>query len=150
MEEELIKCPYCGSTQIVANKKGFSVGKAAVGGILLGGVGLLAGAIGNNNIVITCLKCGKTFSPNDTAKMEENKKNAEKLERQKSRETKIANEAAQLRKEAEIRELTPREQQVIKEDERNQKAHNFANNCIILILVMFLLLIVFLAVKCTL
>lgn len=29
------------------SKKGFSVGKAAVGGILLGGIGLLGGALGN-------------------------------------------------------------------------------------------------------
>ena len=49
--EDQIKCPKCGSTQLIANKKGFSLGKAAVGGLLLGGVGLLAGAIGNNNIV---------------------------------------------------------------------------------------------------
>lgn len=50
-DEDIVCCPKCGSTQITANKKGFSVGKA----ILLGGVG---GFIGKNKIEITCLKCG--------------------------------------------------------------------------------------------
>lgn len=50
-DEDVVCCPKCGSTQITANKKGFSVGKA----ILLGGVG---GFIGKNKIEITCLKCG--------------------------------------------------------------------------------------------
>ena len=45
-----IKCPKCSSTQLTANKKGFS-GKQAVGGALLtGGIGLLAGTIGSNKI----------------------------------------------------------------------------------------------------
>jgi tellurium resistance protein TerD len=62
MSEE-IKCPQCGSTQIAAGKKGFGLGKAIGGGLLLGPVGLLGGAIGKNKIVITCLKCGKQWRP---------------------------------------------------------------------------------------
>lgn len=50
-DEDIVCCPKCGSTQITANKKGFSVGKS----ILLGGIG---GFIGKNKIEITCLKCG--------------------------------------------------------------------------------------------
>ena len=46
----------CGSTQLTANKKGFSVGQAVAGGII-------GGAIGMNKIKITCLKCGNTFNP---------------------------------------------------------------------------------------
>ena len=42
-DDDLIKCPACRSTQITANKKGFGLGKAVVGGVLLGGVGLLGG-----------------------------------------------------------------------------------------------------------
>lgn len=58
-----IKCPKCGSNQVAANKKGFSGQKAVVGGLLTGGVGLLAGTIGSNKVKITCLSCGKEFTP---------------------------------------------------------------------------------------
>ena len=51
-------CPMCKSTQIVANKKGFGLGKASAGGLLLGPIGLLGGVIGSGKIVVTCLKCG--------------------------------------------------------------------------------------------
>ncbi|MFY9140618.1 MAG: hypothetical protein WAO30_07665 [Thermacetogeniaceae bacterium] len=56
--EDLIKCPRCGSTQFHTGDKGYSVGKAAVGGILIGAVGLLGGLIGSKKTMITCLKCG--------------------------------------------------------------------------------------------
>lgn len=62
-----IKCPKCGSTQITANKKGFSGKKAIAGAVLTGGIGLLAGTIGSNNIVITCLSCNNTFQPGEGA-----------------------------------------------------------------------------------
>jgi predicted RNA-binding Zn-ribbon protein involved in translation (DUF1610 family) len=63
-----IKCPKCGSNQITANKKGFSGGKALVGGVLTGGVGLLAGTIGSKKIIITCLSCGYEFKPGESNK----------------------------------------------------------------------------------
>jgi predicted RNA-binding Zn-ribbon protein involved in translation (DUF1610 family) len=63
--EEQIKCPNCGSTQIIANKKGFSGKKAVVGGLLVGGIGLLAGTHKSNNIKITCLSCNTSFSPGE-------------------------------------------------------------------------------------
>lgn len=53
-----LACPKCGSTQLTANKKGFGLGKALIGGAKFGGVGLLAGFLGNNKIRITCLNCG--------------------------------------------------------------------------------------------
>ena len=60
-----LQCPKCRSTQLTANKKGFS-GKQAVGGaILTGGIGLLAGTIGSNAIKITCLSCGNQFKPGE-------------------------------------------------------------------------------------
>jgi predicted nucleic-acid-binding Zn-ribbon protein len=66
--ENSIKCPKCNSTQITANKKGFSVGKAAAGVILTGGIGVVAGAIGSNNIEVTCLSCGYSWSPSEYKK----------------------------------------------------------------------------------
>jgi len=58
-----IKCPKCSSSQIMANKKGLSIGKAAVGGILLGPLGLLGGGLGKDKIIISCLKCGNQWNP---------------------------------------------------------------------------------------
>lgn len=58
---EPIHCPKCGSTQITAGKKGFSVGKAIVGDLVAGPEGLLAGNIGSNKVIVTCLKCGHTW-----------------------------------------------------------------------------------------
>ena len=39
-------------------KKGFSVGKAAFGGVLLGPLGLLGGALGKKKSTYYCGKCG--------------------------------------------------------------------------------------------
>ncbi len=55
------KCPKCGSTSLSGGKQGFGVGKAVAGAVLLGGVGLLAGGIGANKTVITCMNCGYKF-----------------------------------------------------------------------------------------
>jgi hypothetical protein len=63
IEDEPVRCPKCHSTQVTANKEGFGFGKAAVGGVLLGPVGLLGGLIGGSQIKITCLRCGHVFQP---------------------------------------------------------------------------------------
>lgn len=63
VDDSPVRCPVCGSTQIAAAKKGFGVGKAAAGGLLLGPVGLLGGFIGSRKIKITCLKCGHEWRP---------------------------------------------------------------------------------------
>ena len=55
-------CPFCGKPNIQAVKKGFGFGKAAVGGLLLGPVGFLGGAIGANDIQFVCLSCGQKWS----------------------------------------------------------------------------------------
>jgi len=62
-QNDEIRCPKCNSNQLTANKKGFSGTKAVVGGLLTGGVGLLAGTIGSNKVKITCLACGNEFKP---------------------------------------------------------------------------------------
>lgn len=55
-------CPTCGETikwkQVDSSKKGCSVGKAVVGGFLLGPVGLLGGALGKRKANYCCGKCG--------------------------------------------------------------------------------------------
>lgn len=62
-QEDKLYCPYCGSSQLIANKKGFGAGKAVAGAALTGGIGLLAGFIGSGNVKITCLKCGCKWNP---------------------------------------------------------------------------------------
>lgn len=59
--EELVQCPKCYSTQLTANQKGFSAGKAIGGAFLTGGVGLLAGFHGSKDVMITCMACGHEF-----------------------------------------------------------------------------------------
>lgn len=56
--EAQLQCPKCGSTQLTADKKGFSGKQAVAGAVLTGGIGLLAGTIGSNKTMITCLSCG--------------------------------------------------------------------------------------------
>lgn len=58
-----VRCPNCHSTQLAAGSKGFRLGKAAVGGLLLGPIGLLGGIIGSRAARITCLNCGFVFDP---------------------------------------------------------------------------------------
>lgn len=65
--EEAVQCPKCGSKQIVANKKGFGVGKAAAGVVLLGPLGLAGGMIGSNEIALSCMKCGNRWEPKKLA-----------------------------------------------------------------------------------
>ena len=55
------RCPMCGSSawiEVDVTKKGFSVGKAAIGGVLLGPIGLLGGALGKKKRCYACRNCG--------------------------------------------------------------------------------------------
>lgn len=61
--DEPIRCPKCSSTQITAEKKGYSSGKALAGALVTGGIGLLAGFHGSGNIKVICLKCGNSWKP---------------------------------------------------------------------------------------
>ena len=58
---EIVTCPKCGSSQIQLAKKGFGLGKAAAGLILLGPVGLVGGAIGAQDAVRICMSCKHKF-----------------------------------------------------------------------------------------
>ena len=81
-----LRCPNCGSRQVYVGEKGFSVKRAAVGGLLLGGIGLLAGLTGSKNVRITCLDCGHKFTV-DEANASANKWNKIDIERQKRLES---------------------------------------------------------------
>lgn len=61
-----IVCPRCHSSNVRTGKKGFGLGKAAIGGLILGPVGLLGGFIGQNQLKFTCNNCGSTWSPSQT------------------------------------------------------------------------------------
>lgn len=63
------KCPMCGEVlnwkKVDTENKGFSVGKAAVGGLLLGPVGLIAGAFGKKKSTYYCGTCRFTHEYNE-------------------------------------------------------------------------------------
>ncbi|SFB13386.1 MULTISPECIES: TerD family protein [unclassified Bacillus (in: firmicutes)] len=65
-----IACPRCHSTNVRTGQKGFGIGKAAIGGLILGPVGLLGGFIGKNQLKFSCNSCGNGWSPNQTDYME--------------------------------------------------------------------------------
>lgn len=56
------RCPICGEEKgwvlIDTAKKGFNTKKALIGGILLGGIGLIAGVKGIQKTLYFCTKCG--------------------------------------------------------------------------------------------
>ena len=58
-----VKCPGCGSTQVVVKKR-FSVIRSFLDGLLTGSIGM-AGAMRSNKTVITCLSCGHKFASSD-------------------------------------------------------------------------------------
>ena len=65
-EDDPVRCPNCSSAQVMATKKGFGTGNAAIGAVLLGPVGLAGGMIGANKIALSCLKCGHQWDPSVT------------------------------------------------------------------------------------
>lgn len=59
VNDQSLKCPRCGSTQLHAGDKGFGLGKATAGYLLAGPVGgVFGGLLGHKKAMITCLKCG--------------------------------------------------------------------------------------------
>ena len=61
-DEDRLKCPKCGSTQIHIDKKGYSGGKGCCGFLACGPLGFLLGTRGANQIQKHCLKCNHSWS----------------------------------------------------------------------------------------
>lgn len=61
--EGKVYCPKCLSTEVTAHKRGFGFGRAVIGGAVGLDVGMLAGGLGSNKIVLTCMKCGYQWKP---------------------------------------------------------------------------------------
>lgn len=61
--EESLKCPNCWSTQVSSGAAGFGVGKAVLGGLLLGPIGVLGGLVGAADVRLVCLRCGHRWAP---------------------------------------------------------------------------------------
>lgn len=61
-QQSNLTCPRCRSSRVTAGKKGFGIGKAMVGGLLLGPIGLLGGFIGSKNLEFLCLDCKQRWN----------------------------------------------------------------------------------------
>ncbi|MGC8433411.1 zinc-ribbon domain-containing protein [Clostridioides difficile] len=59
--DNVARCPKCGSVSLSAHKKGFGIGKAVAGATVVGGLDLMAGNLGAKKVRVTCLSCGKQF-----------------------------------------------------------------------------------------
>lgn len=64
--EQSMRCPRCQSDFITTGKKGFGIGKAAIGGLVFGPVGLLGGFIGANKMEFRCQSCHYRWSLDQT------------------------------------------------------------------------------------
>ena len=59
--DNVAKCPRCGSAALSVDHKGYSIGKGFIGAALFGPAGLLAGVLGADKVIVTCLNCGRKF-----------------------------------------------------------------------------------------
>ena len=58
-----IRCPRCGSEDVSGGTQGFGAGKAVVGAVVAGPLGLAAGAINKNKVTNSCMTCGHRWQP---------------------------------------------------------------------------------------
>ncbi|WP_051196305.1 hypothetical protein [Clostridium cadaveris] len=57
-DNNVARCPKCGSTSLTGNKKGFSATKGVLGLAVSPLAGAIVGSTGKNKVIVTCLKCG--------------------------------------------------------------------------------------------
>lgn len=62
-----IRCPRCGSTQILFGRKGYNGAAGLVGALCLGPIGLLAGCAGSGDVELTCMLCSFRWKPSSLA-----------------------------------------------------------------------------------
>lgn len=123
-KEELMQCPKCGSTQLSANKKGYSAGKAIAGVVLTGGIGLVAGTFGSNKVTITCLNCGFQFKPGEQSTIEQKEKakqDSEAVSKRFEEERNQVNTNYDSFKDTDKSTWTKGQQRIAKRVEREQK-----------------------------
>ena len=57
-KQGIVFCPKCHSTSITAQNKRLSIGRAIVGGVLVGGAGAVLGGLSSKKFKKVCLNCG--------------------------------------------------------------------------------------------
>ncbi|MCR0264212.1 hypothetical protein MKC73_09895 [[Clostridium] innocuum] len=57
-QQNIAKCPKCGSPSIYADRKRLSVGRAAIGAVVAGPLGSAVGAVTSKKNICICMKCG--------------------------------------------------------------------------------------------
>ncbi|MDB2085845.1 hypothetical protein [Clostridium paraputrificum] len=62
-KEGIPYCPKCKSTSLTTTNKKLSLGRAAVGGVLLGGAGAILGGLTSKKVELLCMNCGYKFKP---------------------------------------------------------------------------------------
>ena len=50
-------CPQCGCPNVTPDRRGYSVIAGIAGDLLVGPIGLLAGVVGENEIILSCTNC---------------------------------------------------------------------------------------------
>jgi hypothetical protein len=76
-----VKCPKCQSEQITGGKQGFGAGKAVIGAVVAGPIGIAAGAINKNKSINSCMACGHQWNPAAALHAMKVKKNAQKVQK---------------------------------------------------------------------
>ena len=139
MSDTEIVCPKCSSNQLSADKRGFSAGNA-VKGLAAGLIGIPGGILwglkGKDNVIITCLKCGKQFKPGEgkviphipiTNKTKTNNPQVDaKLiaqEMEKARELYEKEERKKERENARLAKEREKEKEQRAEEKRNEKEY---------------------------